>query len=198
MKRCLLGIMVLVFALAFIVSAAEQTNLALGKKYVVNYPPESSYPDNGVKLTDGKLGSVSIYDSAYAGYLRNEYRIFIIDLEAVYNVDAVTVSALKDSDTGVNIPLWLCFAVSTDGKRWKSVDTLDYDEDELPSKSLTKMQYRSEFNGIKARYVAVKLNVGVWTFIDEIEVLGDPKTQEDVKAAFSLTEIDFEEIEFDY
>ncbi len=195
MKKSLLVVSLLVFLLSSLVLAE---NLALDKKYVVSYPAEASYPDSGTEMTDGKIGQPSIYDSPWSGHLRNEFRTFIIDLEAIYSIDSITLGALKDGGTGVTLPLWLCFSVSNDGKRWKSIGTLDYDESELPTKNVVRFLYELKTSGTKARYVAVKVNAGVWLFVDEIEVHGDPATRSEDTNGISLKEIDFEEIEFDY
>ncbi|HHY18490.1 MAG TPA: hypothetical protein GX522_01170 [Firmicutes bacterium] len=94
MKRRITGIFLLVFTLALAISAE---NLALNKKYVADKPPESTYPDSGgAELTDGKIGELSIYDSAWSGHLRNEYRIFVVDLEDIYTIDSISLGALKD------------------------------------------------------------------------------------------------------
>lgn len=195
MKKVFFGILFLILSLAIMASA---DNLALGKKYVVNYPAEATYPDSGTELTDGKLAQLSIYDSGWAGHLRNEYRIFIVDLEDVYKLEAITISALQDKGTGVTLPLWVCYSVSLDGKKWKSVGTLDFDEDELPTKNTARMEYKLETSGVKARYVAIKINSGVWLFVDEIQALGDPNTKEVSPSGLTINDIDFEEIEFDY
>ncbi len=196
MKKSLLVVSLMVLLLSSLVLA---DNLALNKKYVINYQPEATYPDSGGKeLTDGKVGQPSIYDSPWSGHLRNEFRIFIIDLEAIYSIDSIKLGALKDNGTGVTLPLWLCYSVSNDGKRWKSIGTLDYDESELPTKNTVRFLYELEASGTKARYVAVKVNSGVWLFLDEIEVHGDPATRAEATNGIPLQEIDFEEIEFDY
>lgn len=196
MKRRITGIFLLVFTLALAISAE---NLALNKKYVADKPPESTYPDSGgAELTDGKIGELSIYDSAWSGHLRNEYRIFVVDLEDIYTIDSISLGALKDEGTGVTLPLWLCFAVSNDGKKWKSLGTLDYDEDELPTNPTVRMVYEFDAGSKEARYVAIKVNSGVWLFVDEIEIHGNLNSKKAAPSGLSLSQIDFEEIDFDY
>ncbi|MDD2431021.1 MAG: discoidin domain-containing protein [Firmicutes bacterium] len=194
MKKSRIFILVLVLLLTVLVSAE---NLALNKKYLVNLPAEASYPDSGVELTDGKKATASIYNAGWAGYLRQDYRIFIVDLGATYEINDITISPLQDVVTGVHLPKWTCFSTSTDGRRWKAIDVVELDEMDLPN-GIVRYTIASRSNNAKARYVALKLEVGTWLFVDEITVEGNLDTKEDITISCTLEEIDFKEIEFDY
>ncbi|MDD2430136.1 MAG: hypothetical protein PHD88_04620 [Firmicutes bacterium] len=196
MKKGLL--LFLVLALGAVAFAAP-TNLALNKEYVFNIDASPSYPDNGSKLTDGVYASALNYaDRNYLAHLREDFRIVIIDLEGVYKLDKVLANFLNQQDVGAARPDMLSLAVSEDGRRWKVLDYAEIFEDELPIEGTYVHQFELDASGSKARFVAVKISVRVWAFMDEIEVLGDLESKEESTAKADIWDIDFEEIEFDF
>lgn len=196
MKKGLL--LLLILALGVVVFA-EPTNLALNKEYIFNIDADPAYPDDGTKLTDGLYAPMIGYgDPNNFAHLRQDFRIVVIDLEAVYSVDKVLANFLNQTEVGCSRPDMLSLSVSEDGRRWKVLDYVEVWEDELPKAGTYKHQYELDASGTKARFVAVKWNVEVWSFMDEFEVLGDAASKAAPEKKASLWDIDFEEIEFDF
>lgn len=195
-KGLLLLNVVLVFSSMVL---AADTNLALGKEYVFNIESDPTYPDNGSMLTDGVRANAAYYrNAAYFGHLRQDYRIVVIDLEAVYKIDKVLCHFLNQQDVGIGRPEIVGLSLSEDGRRWRSVDYVELWEDEKPKTGTYQQTFELRGGGMKARYVAVKFDTAVWVFIDEFEVFGDPSTKEESTAKVDVYDIDFEEIDFEF
>lgn len=196
MKKGLLLLFVLVLGA---VALAAPANLALNKEYIFNIEANAGYPDNGSKLTDGIYASVIGYgDPNNLAHLREDFRIVVIDLEAVYKIDKVLANFLNQYDVGAYRPEMLGLSVSEDGRRWRVLDYIEIYEDELPKEGTYLHQFELDASGTKARYVAVKFSTEIWVFMDEFEVLGDPASKEESTAKVDIWDIDFEEIEFDF
>jgi len=177
---------------------AAPTNLALKKEYIFNIDAHDSYPDDGTKLTDGIYANVAYNDPNMFAHLREDFRIVIIDLKDVYKVDKVYANFLNAYDVGCYLPLLYSLAVSQDGKRWKILDYQEYTEEDYPKQGNYVNKFEFKAKGEKARYVALKFNTEIWVFLDEMEVVGDPDTKEAAPKGYSLYDIDFEEIDFDF
>ena len=196
MKRGLLLALILVLSA---VALAAPTNLALNKEYVFNIGAHANYPDSGNKLTDGKYArAVGYGDPDFFAVLREDYRIVVIDLEAVYKIDKVLCNFLNQYDAGCYRPSQIALSLSEDGRRWRSADYQEVYEDELPKTGTYLHRYELDGGGMKARYVAVKFNCEIWVFIDEFEVIGDPDTKQESTAKISIYDIDFEDIDFEF
>ncbi len=197
MKRSLWLVLLVVTLLAGL-AYAENTNLALNKNYVYNIEPHQNYPDDGGELTDGQYANPNYADVRFHAHLREDFRIVIIDLEDVYKIDLVTANFLNQEGVGSHVPTLYSLATSTDGKRWRILDYQEFFEDEMPQEGTYLKKIEFETSGEKARFVALKFNVDVWAFMDEMEVLGDPASKEAAPKGYDLEEIDFEEIDFDF
>lgn len=197
MKKSIVLSLVLVFLLAAI-AFADATNLAKGKEYIFNIDSHASYADDGTKLTDGIYASAAYNDPSMFAHLREEFRIVVIDLKDVYKVDKVLANFLNQDGVGCVLPKMFSLAVSQDGKKWKILDYQEYDENDLPRQGTYLHKFEFKTKGEKARYVALKFSTEVWVFMDEMEVIGDASTKEAAPKGYSLYDIDFEEIDFDF
>lgn len=197
MKKSIFLVLCLTLVLVSAALAAP-TNLALKKDYTVNREASPSYPDN-YKLTDGIYSNAARYsNSDFVGYNGQDPMIWVLDLEAVYKVDKMLASFLNENDVGCILPKLLCLSISVDGKKWKIVDYQEYTEDDLPREGTYLHKFEFNVKGEKARYVALKASSQFWLFMDEFEVLGDANSKEDAPKGYSLIEIDYEEIDFDF
>lgn len=197
MKKNIFLAMFLVLVLASAVLAAP-TNLALKKEYIVNREASPTYQDDA-KLTDGVYSSAIRYSSPdFVGYNGQDPMIWIIDLKDVYKVDTVFANFLNEDGVGSLLPKMLSLVVSQDGKRWKAIDYQEYTEDNLPREGTYLNKYEFKIKGEKVRYVALKASSQFWLFIDEFEVIGDASSKEEAPKGYSLDDLDFEEIDFDF
>ncbi len=189
---------VLAVCLFSVAILAAPTNLALKKEYIFNIDAHTNYPDEGTKLTDGIYANVAYNDPNMLAHLREDFRIVIIDLKDVYKIDKVYANFLNSGGVGCYMPLLFSLAVSQDGKRWKILDYQEYTEDDFPKVGDYVNKFEFKTKGEKARYVALKFSTEIWVFMDEMEVIGDPDTKEPAPKGYSLGDIDFEEIDFDF
>lgn len=195
-KRVSIAILMVLLLSVFVVAAP--VNLALKKEYITNREAANAYPDMD-KLTDGVFSSIAKYSSAeFVGYNGQDPMIWVLDLEDVYKIDTVFANFLNENDVGCILPKMLSLAVSTDGRRWKSVDYQEYTEMDLPREGTYLNKFEFKLKGEKARYIALKASSQFWLFVDEFEVFGDAATKEAAPKGFALDEIDFEEIDFEF
>lgn len=173
------------------------TNVAQGKPYTITqgfrdedlmaYETRTA-ADNGsaYELTDGKIASskqhddycncdVMFLDKNWIGFNRQVNRSVVIDLGEPKYVDSVVGGFLQERTAAVELPRYIKFALSNDNVNWFRAG------DQKPVYSDSQQASRKEIvqNGINAaaRYVKVEFEVGMFTFADEIQVLGrDAKT----------------------
>lgn len=156
------------------------TNLAKGLPYTVAVADfdegltniQKSYPDTGqAELTDGLFGSVSSFsDPGWIGYLRQGNRTVTFDLGRPSGVHIIRAHFLQDKSAGILFPRKVSFAVSHDGEHWADVGTV---KTAIPlSQGGQVEQWFSVEAMAKARYVRVIFQPDIWSFIDEIEIIG--------------------------
>lgn len=157
---------------------AAEVNLALGKKYTVTiWTPnedyqkkhEIAYPDtDGKELTDGQYAELDFKHAGWVGFLRQDGRSIVIDLESAANVASVVVSALSNPSVGINPPDYVEVSFSTDGKSWSQPASAKMSKLPMDAGKVT-FTYTG---AVSARYVKVDIPASVWIFVDEIEVKG--------------------------
>ena len=186
---------VLVFAAvcSCLTASAASTNVAKGKKYEISAQfrqndqwqydenADVTYPDDGVKLTDGKLPAddATYSDGAWMAFhggtpqYKDElhYSYVRVDLEKVYDLTElrlyVGTSALG---SGIGIPTSVQFFVSEDGKTFTEVS------EEIAPTDSTEVTYTAVTAEVEvsARYVEARIKRdGNWMFITEIEAYAD-------------------------
>ncbi|MFY0758905.1 DUF4855 domain-containing protein [Metabacillus dongyingensis] len=181
---------VMMLALIPIAQAEEEQpklrNLAKGLDYEWSEGPESEYPDSGNELTDGKYGKLQLLDPAWVGHVQKKTREVVFDLGEKKSISTIKAHFLQDWPTNsILVPLTVSMYVSDDKENWgtlshKSTELLwgdgppreeyfvwDGSKDGIPkNESNAKMAF--------ARYVKVTftMHTRAWTFLDEIEILG--------------------------
>ncbi|MFA6693391.1 MAG: DUF4855 domain-containing protein [Bacillota bacterium] len=170
---------------------AESVNLAHTKPYVININSESSYADyKASELTDGKRGLNSIFNAAWQGHSKKEYRIVVVDLGATYQIDRVDIGFLQDESSNVWIPGSLTLAVSNDAQAWQVVTETNYSTETLTREN--QIAIRSiDGNKAAGRYVAIYFKVSFWVFLDEVEIFGHPVALANKTSKSTLEDIDF-------
>lgn len=168
------------------------TNVAFGKGYKMLKQAQSSYPDaEGTKLTDGLTGEASIYDTAWVGNLGEpDYlQVVVVDLGKEYVLFDTNIVGLKDGPSGVELPVGITVAVSSDGENWTQLDRVAY---ERPEENPVVITHSYELNQ-NARFVAYKIeHYTNWLFVSEIEVIGAVGSDKPVEG--DLAAIDLEAI----
>lgn len=165
-------------------------NIALGKTYTLSHNAHSAYKDtDGKELTDGALGSMNMYDSAWQGH-QSEWpiRTIILDLEKPYALEKIQMNFLQSSSPGVIAPSRFCVYVSDDGQTWASLYSQKFsaDEDAIYTLgwdgSVEDPAACTSASKVQARYIRVDAELNGWLFIDELEAYGT----EDLEGAEKL------------
>ncbi len=154
--------------------AKNGRNIALGKSYTLTFPPEANYPDeNGITLTDGKLGQATYSDTAWAGFLGKPE--IIVDLGSKQdNIYAIELSTLGGGSAGVFAPTGISVYASDDGKNFTNISNHSFDADAGPD--LQKLFTRSILldGSISARYIKLVVTTNQsWIFIDEVNIYAE-------------------------
>lgn len=160
-------------------------NVALGKPYTVAqgfgdkdliaYETRTS-TDNGTnyELTDGKIATITaknaFQDKNWTGFNRQINRSVVIDLEEPKFIDSITGGYLQERSAAVELPRYIKYALSMDNVNWYSADQ----QNPVYSDSQSASRKEITLSGIKAtaRYVKIEFEVGMFTFVDEIKVMG--------------------------
>ncbi len=143
-------------------------NLATGKEVMLGNPPHVEYSrGGGFSLVNGVTGNLPWIPSEWLGFSGTDLDA-TIDLGTTQTISRVFVDVLKDELGKIYLPKEVSVSISTDGKVYKVVDTLD-------SASINYMQrkLRLDFERVEARWVKViakNSNMKDWLFVDEIGV----------------------------
>ncbi|MEH7301361.1 DUF4855 domain-containing protein [Neobacillus drentensis] len=168
------------------------TNVALTKSYTVvqemkdkelmGYETRTD-GDNGsqYELTDGKTGSnTKFQDPNWVGYSRQIARSVIIDLEKPTFINSINGGFLRDRPSAIDFPRYINFYVSDDGENWFNAGTVKPETSK--SQEAAREEFSTENVNVTARYVKVQFEVGMFSFADEITVLGREAEEKDKKA----------------
>ena len=152
------------------------------KAYTLAHPYSRNYPSTGSgALTDGFVGTTEHSDGFWQGYHGVDLEV-VLDMEAVINLDSVSLNALRNTSLGIFLPAEVLISASTDGTHFVDVDRL---ENEIPvdCEGPAIHTFAGNGKGVAVRYVRVHArNVGVipgwhhaageraWLFVDEIVV----------------------------
>jgi len=180
LKRLIASIMTasLIFscipASVFAAPATEYVNVAAGCDYLISHTPQ--YGDSGGELTDGKVGAVNFYDSKWVGWSgvpQGTLANVVIDLGVKREFDRVNITALDSTNSG-GIPyptgdLIVSYSDNEDGP------FTEFAKGAFPSDAPKNSVYTLAIPGDAAegRYVKVEFNAKSWSFLGEIEVLGN-------------------------
>ena len=181
----LLLVSFLLFPVIALSVGAEESNLALGKKYKVksDFANEKSYKsedkDDGSALTDGVFASNSWSDPKWSKFYRAGGRTVTIDLENICEIERVSTNFISDNAAGCFMPEKIDIYVSADGENFsrceiKSGNTAPYGP--YDKRGCAIINYDMPIKNVAARYVALHFDVSVNTFIDEIEIFGKTET----------------------
>jgi len=171
-------------------------NLALGKPYSVSgdfydvqlaaYENRTSR-DNGseYELTDGKIAGNKQYDGYcgcevffldknWIGYNRQVHREITVDLGSKMFIQTVQGGFLQERTAAVELPRTLKVYLSDDGKSWYQGG--EHRTNLIAASQEANRQVLGVDNvNASARFVKLEFEVSMFTFIDELEVLGREK-----------------------
>lgn len=149
-------------------------NKALGKSYTASVPASSTYPDTDAKeLTNKKYaGSVGYTETHYQGRQNVSTYEFVVDLQSQTSFKSTLINFIQELARDVVLPESVTYYVSSDGVNYTFIGTVN-----KPAGALNADQshYQLDLTGaVTGRYVKIAVNTGttVWTFCDELEVIG--------------------------
>ncbi|MBR5780173.1 MAG: DUF4855 domain-containing protein [Clostridia bacterium] len=185
-KKALLATLALLLnSFCFSVSAAQtEENLVAGMEYTVESgePTTMSYDnyvENGVKfdedkgqLTDGKFAPVSESSEIWYKAFRSQSRLITFDLKSNCAITRIKASFFHNRPSGVYAPRYINVYLSDDGVNYQTVKKCDTDFDLTVSKA-SRYEFETALDeSYSARYVKIEFSSDIFTFCDEIEVLG--------------------------
>lgn len=186
-KKALLATLALIlnsFCISAVVAAQTEENLVAGLEYTVESgePTTMSYDnyvENGVKfdvdngqLTDGKFAPVAESSDLWYKAFRSQSRLITFDLKSNCAITKVKASFFHNRPSGVYAPRYINVYLSDDGVNYQTVKKYDTEFDLTSS---VAARYECEFSlddTYSARYVRVEFSSDIFTFCDEIQVLG--------------------------
>ncbi len=158
-------------------------HLARGKTVRLQTPYDLRYPGGGpLGLVDGILGRADHTDPAWHGFEGPDLHA-TIDLGGTSLVRSLRSTYLQSRGVGIFLPVEVVYAVSTDGKEFRTVATVGHDVSLEVAKPLTRAFETTLQRPTQARYVrVVAKSIGMipqghraagrkaWLFADEIVV----------------------------
>lgn len=146
-------------------------NVSRGKTYSFSKDPDESYPDDGVKLTDGSLVTLFNHES-WAGFAKSNKLQVLLDLGKVEDGLAdFSVGVYRKLEFGIGLPASVLIELSDDnenftllGTAYPATDAADNTSDWLS----IKLQKTVSARYVRFTFGACETN---WLFIGELEVL---------------------------
>ncbi|SFG43815.1 glycoside hydrolase family 20 protein [Pontibacter chinhatensis] len=152
---------------------------ALNRKVTLAKEPHRSFSPGTAALVNGLYGTTDHYDGHWLGYLKDDLEA-VIDLEQVQSISKISSSYVQHIGYRVFLPTQVEYAVSEDGKNFKTVKVISNAGKE---EGMMRKTIAAEFPATKARFVKViARNVGVapdqytvrgretWLLVDELSV----------------------------
>ncbi|WP_299823739.1 glycoside hydrolase family 20 protein [uncultured Pontibacter sp.] len=153
---------------------------AFSKSVNLSTPAHASYA-NKAKLIDGLKGSTDQTDGHWTGFLGTDMEV-VLDLEEVKPVTKISSSFMQNIGYRIFLPKQIEYAVSEDGKNYKTVKVIS-NPDPTAQEGILTREFGAAIPATKARFVKIKaVNVGVspkkypsagqktWLFADELKV----------------------------
>jgi hexosaminidase len=155
---------------------------ALNAKVVIKTPYSEKYTAGGMDgLTNGIRGTDNHHDGLWQGYEGIDFE-GVVDLGGEKAIAQIAAGFLQDATSWIFMPEQVEFAISMDGKQFKSVGTVQSDTPQKTPDRIIK-DLSVAFDRQRARYIRVKAkNIGTcpewhpgaggkaWIFVDEIMV----------------------------
>ncbi|MBN1265364.1 MAG: DUF4434 domain-containing protein [Anaerolineales bacterium] len=156
-------------------AALGEGTLLLPVEYSWETQPAEQYPDSGFELFDGAVGDVEQnHDPAWVGVNGSEQGFvqLVLDLGAEVRLDWLAVHLLQQPEKGIIFPGGMTLSCSVDGSSWYSTETRDLPEWITGEKSEYVFSNTRPL-GFPCRYLRLTLQNDSWTFLSEIEMLGE-------------------------
>ncbi len=150
--------------------------------YSVKY---SDYYSAGGKdgLTDGVLGSLDFRDGRWQGFFGDDVELIIQNPNEDKTISSVSMNFYRYINSWIFPPKSVSIFYSKDGKVFKPIDSIDFQEEEMHIRGKEILSPSFSFKPLEANYIKISIeNIGkvplwheasgepAWVFIDEIIV----------------------------
>ena len=184
-KRVIALVLMLAFLLMPICAKAEpETNLVLGLEYTIETgePTTMSYGnfvEDGIEydvdegqLTDGLTAGVDPNSSNWYRAFRSQSRIIGFDLGKECAVSGIEAGFLHAKAPAIYAPRYINVYLSSDGENYACVQEFDT-EYPLHDTTVSRLDLKFSLDQVyRARYIKVEFCSDIFTFCDEIRVIG--------------------------
>ena len=157
-------------------------HLALGKSVKLVHRFSAKYDGGGEKaLVNGIKGSTNFLDGAWQGFEKDDLEA-VIDLGKIQTIRKISTGFLQVMNSWIFFPKSVEYAVSTDGKIFRTVAVIENNVPPSQKGELIK-QFEQEIQPLRGQLVRVRAkNIGVcpawhpgaggkaWLFVDEVVV----------------------------
>jgi arylsulfatase len=158
-----------------------EKHLGVKKNISLKTKPNDKYGyGNNNIIIDGVSGSLDYNDGNWLGFEEKDFEA-VIDLGSNTKVTQVSASFLQNQDSWIFSPELVTFAISSDGKKYRKLESLKGNSD--PNQKMEAKYFTKELNSQTARFIKVSAkNIRkcpewhkgaggkAWIFIDEITV----------------------------
>ena len=153
-------------------SVILSSSLADHAPYTASLAADPWYPDSGKELTDGVFGTPTYTDPAWQGRSTPSPYSFTVDLGTTRTVEEIHSNWLQAQAAYIFLPAKLEVETSADGKTFTPAGIIMAP---AVSPADQSAEYRLTGLNVSARYVRVTVTPAsyIWTFTDELEVLGN-------------------------
>ncbi|MZP30486.1 DUF4855 domain-containing protein [Heliobacterium undosum] len=140
---------------------------------VSQHAPDLAFQQLETKQYPGPQGGLASPDETWTGFLRQEGRDVVIDLQRMRPVTGLSLEFLQDKQAGIRMPPHMQGAVSPDGQNWYYLGEARHSLS--PSDGAVQQRVLGfRFPALNTRYIKLSFPVDDWTFARRLTVEGAP------------------------
>lgn len=129
-------------------------NKALGKPVTYLTPPDPHYAGAATQLVDGVIGDDNFNDGLWVGWRGNDLDA-TIDLKPATPFHSIQMRFLQQSGSWVLLPRRVTYAVSDDGKTWRTLQSTPIAVDPMDLRAMIRTVRFEAAAPVTARYLRV-------------------------------------------
>lgn len=156
---------------------------------VVEHVPDSGFKNVESKYHPGPVDGLSSKSDDWTGFLRQQGRDVIVDLNKLDTVSSVSMEFMQNAGAGVYLPKYIKGFVSADGVSWYRLGQV-YHGVESSDKKVQNVTLSLNFPSITARYIKISFPVDVWVFARHLTVKGGAPAEKPAILAPDLKDTD--------
>ncbi|WP_041314091.1 DUF4855 domain-containing protein [Heliomicrobium modesticaldum] len=140
---------------------------------VSQHAPDLAFQQLESKHYPGPQGGLASPDETWTGFLRQEGRDVLIDLQRLRSVTGLSLEFLQDKQAGIQMPSHMQGALSPDGQNWFYLGEVRHSLS--PSDGTVQQRVLGfRFPALNTRYIKLSFPVDGWTFARRLTVEAAP------------------------